>query len=357
MPTKRTLLKAVIASGTALVPVGNSARAVSYADYMLNMINLERRKAGVSEVKLGTNVAAQRHAENMVKFCHYGHWGVDGTLPYMRYSLAGGCQRNVENVTGFSFCHTDQRETSHHIGHPMMMLYWAMGEFIASPGHKSNILDVHHTAVNVGIAHDAHNFRVVQHFESDYVEMPVLPYLSDGVLNLQGLLRHVDIIEDIDHVFTVSYDPPPKLLALGQLLRAASYPGGMNAGKMATIITDKQVTSDAKFEWQRPNCRNPYNVVEDAQPASNAQEASLIFREAKQSACTTEKLTSSVRTADMWNYTIGERTFSIKSDISDVLEKNGPGVYTVSMVTIPGSLVVWQHSIFHDVEPPEGYTD
>ena len=72
--------------------------------YMLELINVERRRAGVSAVTMGDNVAAQLHADSSLENCTSSHWGIDGLKPYMRYSLAGGYQSNGENGSGLDYC-------------------------------------------------------------------------------------------------------------------------------------------------------------------------------------------------------------------------------------------------------------
>ena len=72
--------------------------------YMLELINAERKKAGVPPVELGDNIAAQLHAESALDNCFSSHWGIDGLKPYMRYSLAGGYQSNGENGHGSDYC-------------------------------------------------------------------------------------------------------------------------------------------------------------------------------------------------------------------------------------------------------------
>ena len=57
--------------------------------YMLELINIERQRAGLSPVGLGSNAAAQLHAESELEHCSSSHWGIDGLKPYMRYSLGG----------------------------------------------------------------------------------------------------------------------------------------------------------------------------------------------------------------------------------------------------------------------------
>ena len=54
---------------------------LSGKQFMLGLINDERKKAGVPEVSLGDNNAAQIHAENSIRDCVSGHWGTDGLGP------------------------------------------------------------------------------------------------------------------------------------------------------------------------------------------------------------------------------------------------------------------------------------
>ncbi len=356
MLSKRDLLKAGVAA-TASVFLPKQVTAVTYADYMLNMINLERRKAGVSEVTLGTNVAAQRHAENMVKFCHYGHWGVDGTLPYMRYSLAGGYQRNAENASGRSYCYIERRLISPPLGPPLMLLYDLMRGLMDSPGHKKTILDALHAKVNIGVAWDDYNFKIVQQFESDLVSMSTLPTIENGKLAMSGVLNHTEQLPITLPFFTVSYDPPPSLLAVGQVIRSYSYPSNESAGRPVAIISSLHPRSEDKtVELTISKCLDPSSAPSYSQPPQNAEESDLIFERSKASSCRSEKHMSSPIKPDVWDYTAGERSFSIEADIADVLRENGPGVYTVSMLAVTLGIVVWQHSIFHDVELPTGYS-
>ena len=81
--------------------------------FMLGLINEERKKAGVPDVSLGDNNAAQIHVENSISDCVSGHWGTDGLGPPMRYSLAGSYQSNGENASGYDYCLTDEDRPSY----------------------------------------------------------------------------------------------------------------------------------------------------------------------------------------------------------------------------------------------------
>jgi len=79
-------------------------RYIEEKRYMLELVNDERNVMGLTPLVLGSNVAAQLHAEALSDECFLSHWGLDGLKPYMRYSLAGGYQANAENVAGSSYC-------------------------------------------------------------------------------------------------------------------------------------------------------------------------------------------------------------------------------------------------------------
>ena len=130
--------------------------------YILDLINVERRRSGVSDVQLGDNNAAQMHAESSLEGCYSSHWGSDGLKPYMRYSLAGGYQSNGENNSGSDYCvraadgytalsglKTEIRET--------------MTGWMNSPGHRRNIVEKNHKhkKVNIGLMWDRYNLVVL----------------------------------------------------------------------------------------------------------------------------------------------------------------------------------------------------
>ena len=63
--------------------------AASIGTLMLDLINEERIKAGVGPVVMGSNGAAQVHAENALEGCFSGHWGLDGTKQAVHEVRAG----------------------------------------------------------------------------------------------------------------------------------------------------------------------------------------------------------------------------------------------------------------------------
>ena len=117
--------------------------------YMLDLINEDRAENGLDPVVLGTNTAAQQHAEEMLNAGYLAHWNLDGLKPYMRYTLAGGFNYEGENVSGPPY-YTDPDTLLHQ--NVLDLLKNAQEGLMNSPGHRRNILDKWHKKVNIGIA-------------------------------------------------------------------------------------------------------------------------------------------------------------------------------------------------------------
>ena len=213
VPTPTQVHKPLPAQGTA------AQRNLEEKRFMLELINKERRKAGVPEVTLGDNRAAQLHAEASLAGCFSSHWGMDGLKPYMRYTLAGGQQSNGENGRGLDYCIRESdgyRQNST----PKREIRKAMTGLMDSAGHRRNILRPSHRRVNMGLAWDRYNFNVVQHFEGGHVAYSQAPAIRNGILSMSGRTRNGAEARDGEDISVqVSYDPPPHPLTRGQVSR------------------------------------------------------------------------------------------------------------------------------------------
>ena len=204
---------------------------------MLELINAERAKAGVPSVVLGDNIAAQLHAESTLKNCISSLWGVDGLKSYMRYSLAGGYQSNVETVSGLSYC-IKAWENYQPLGSIEQEIRKVMNLFMNSPGIRANILSRWHRKVNIGLAWDRHNFRVSQQFEGDYVTYSLRPTLENGFLSLAGTVKNgISFSDRPDLGVQVYYDPPPHPLTQGQLARTCGSGHGIQVASLRPPLT------------------------------------------------------------------------------------------------------------------------
>lgn len=321
-------------------------RHIAEKRVMLDLINAEREKAGVPPVTLGANVAAQYHAESNAENCVTGHWGVDGLTPYMRYSLAGGYQGNAENASGYRFCATSSDNYTP-IADITDRVRKHMDGYMASEGHRENLLGPHHRKVNIGLAWNRYQLWSVQHFEGDYFDFHTLPAISGDTLTFSGSTKNGARWAD-DLAPQIYHHEPPHALSHYQLSQTRCYeygepaaflrpppPPGSFYPNVPTIIT---VT---------PNCRNPYHYPAEAPQAGFPVAVSVDAFEH-----------TSVEwwiTASSWRET--QQSISATVDVGSLLDRNGPGVYSLLLwgYIDDDPVVVAEYSIFHGVTPPDTY--
>jgi uncharacterized protein YkwD len=66
--------------------------------YALNKINEDREKFGLKPVYFSNNIAAQKHAEDILGTKVLSHWMTDGENPYMVYTRYGGLGMVSQNI-------------------------------------------------------------------------------------------------------------------------------------------------------------------------------------------------------------------------------------------------------------------
>ena len=322
--------------------------------YMLGLINAERRDAGLDPVALGNNPAAQIHADSMLEECFSGHWGVDGLLPYMRYTLAGGYQHNSENVSGLDYC---VKAADNYRGVIIRSdLLDAMDGLMDSPGHRANILDPHHSRVNIGLAWDDYNVMLVQHFEYGYVAFEQLPSIQNGVISFSGTTLNGAALTD-NLGIRLSYDPPPRDLTRGQLASSYCYDAGDTVALLVQPLPPGyKYTSYAYQETSQP-CPDPYDVRPGVPAPMSVEQAHAAWNEAYTLASSLPYVTLTVPyyVADRWD--TGGDAFAVSADIESLLGKYGPGVYTVWISGEAGGdqVTISSYSIFHGIGQPAGY--
>ena len=325
---------------------------------MIELINKVREGAGVGPVELGDNIAAQAHAELMLRDCFDSHWGLDGLKPYMRYSLAGGYQSNWENVAVTNGNCSKAWDGYAPITGVMEEIALTMGGLMESPGHRDNILHKHHKKVNIGFAWDEYNFHAAQHFEGDYAEYSQLPRIDGNRLSFRGRVKNGARINASDLGVFIDYDPPPHALTRGQAARTYCYGGG---APVATLIEPPSdgwsYTGGDEFEDTYESCLDPY----DAPPKESItiDELEALRQEAYDESANPKGIAvvGLWITADEWSVMGGE--FSVSADIGNVLNRWGDGVYTIVLHgwgAIDGEdATISEYSIFHGVAPPNTY--
>ena len=333
-------------------------RHLEEKQYMLELINAERRRAGLGTVTLGDNIAAQLHAESSLANCFSSHWGTDGLKPYMRYSLAGGYQSNAENGSGSDHCiragdgYRANRSIRIEIGEVMQGL-------MDSPGHRRNILNKWHKKVNIGLAWDRYNFVAYQHFEGDYLEYDTLPSLENGILTLAGETKNgAGFRSRRDLGVTVFFDPPPHSLTRGQLARTYCYDNGLRVAGLRERLTDGSYWTTNQYTTTMHICPNPYDVPASAPGPRSPDEALAFWREAYTKSSLMPSRPVMVPWIDAEKFEASGSSFSIKVDLRSIIRKHGDGVYTIMVWGKSGgeSLVISHYSIFYGGDPPVTYS-
>ncbi|MBN1368043.1 MAG: CAP domain-containing protein [Dehalococcoidales bacterium] len=227
-----TFLLGIIISSAACLPVTSASPVATgpivsdieqLTQYMLDLINKDRRDNGLSPVTLGSNTAAQEHAENMLANYYISHWDTDGLKPYMRYTLAGGVSIEAENSAYHGWYDIDEDAERYEIIDPEEILKQLQYNMVfddadSNWGHRDTILDKMSKKVNIGIAYDKHRLALVQQFEGDYITFTQLPAVVNGKLFISGSLNSGKLYSV--HVY---YDSLPESLNQQQLLDKPKY--------------------------------------------------------------------------------------------------------------------------------------
>ncbi len=108
------------------------------------------------------------------------------------------------------------------------------------------------------------------------------------------------------------------------------------------------------FTVEQEFCRSPYEIPADVPAPATVEESRKLYEKAR-AYVRTESVTGAFITASVYEI-VGEE-FDLVADVSELLERHGPGVYTVQVwARLDGEMeVISSHASFHEVEVPEGY--
>ena len=325
-------LAVLAATGCTTEPIPSTltpSERTDLVEYALTLINQARTDAGLNEVVLDDNTAAQSHAENSAARCTRGHWDTDGLKPYMRYTLAGGEQYSAENVFAIDFCPEDL--DNYQLETPREQIDFAMDRFLNSPGHRQTILDPHHRKVGIGLTYQAPTIWFVQLFVGDYIEYETKPTIDVGMLTLSGRVKNGAAISGTTSTITIYYERSPQNLTRGQLSRTYCYNYGQRIASIrppsepGSAYTEDELT----IEVTSSQCPDSYDIPPNSPSPMTNDEAQENWQQARDLSQTksTRQLTIRLITANEWSVTNG--SFTLSADISDLLEQHGNGVYTI----------------------------
>jgi hypothetical protein len=170
-----------VASLTVYSPViTNGAADVSYpADYetlaafAVSLINTDRANQSASAVSLGTNQAAQQHADSMLKYDYFSHYDTQGFKPYMRYTLLGGVGAVTENLAFITWPSNHFNSLASLEGSISVLEHGMMYNDSAccNNGHRLNIVNPLHNRVAIGLAYNSTSLFFVEDFENYYANL------------------------------------------------------------------------------------------------------------------------------------------------------------------------------------------
>ncbi len=339
---------------TASAEVEPHLKHLEHKQYMLELINAERVKAGLNELELGTNNAAQKKADAALVGCHGSHFELNGMLPLMRYHLEGGYQYMGENAAGGNWCLTSADGYSP-IGDTSALISQLISLTMNSPGHRSNLLYKWHKKVNIGLARDTYNSVTYQQFEGDYVEYDQLPTLKDGILSFSGRAKEpVNFRQESDLSVSLHWHQPPRPLTVGQVSSVYSYGTETHIAQFRWPLDPGWSYPEHSFSYTYGFSLDPYDLPPDAPRSHPKTDVAKEWRRKHgYELYTDRRVTAPWITAQKW--VANGDTFSFKADISNLLTKHGPGVYRV---TITGPISdddrneISSYSFFHGIGPP-----
>ena len=310
---------------------------------MLHLTNEARAEAGVPPVQMGTNPAAQMHAEAALAGCYSSHWDEWGLKSYHRYTLMGGQGASGENVLGSNYC-IKPGENYAYIGPMHLEVKKAVQGWMESPGHQRTILDPNHTVLNTGIAHDKFNTVMVQLFDTDYVEYTIKPNIAPtGTLEMSGTVHGATLDTENLVPVQVLYDPPLMPLNRGQLAGTYSLCQPRKIGYVVKPLTGGRFYPDpqVRYDIQTYQCVNPYEVPKDTPVPQDNEQAHEAWKQAKVDSSTPRRIKTEIWRIIADRLDTEDGTFHVVADLSELLEQHGAGVYTV---------ILWGHP-FHTEEP------
>nr|BFD86681.1 CAP domain-containing protein [Streptomyces sp. Xyl84] len=119
-------------------PQTGTSAPTAVAAQVLELVNAERAKAGCSALTADPTLAAaaQAHSEDMAAHQNMSHTGSDGSAPGDRITAAGYAWSTYGENVAYGYSTPEQ----------------VMAAWMASPGHKANILNCSFKEIGVGLA-------------------------------------------------------------------------------------------------------------------------------------------------------------------------------------------------------------
>ena len=170
-----------------------------------------------SPVTLGSNPAAQMHAEEMVEYDYFSRWWVDGRSTYMVYSATGGSSYARESIVWTGWREEDWLAANCAVTTGALRSIKSAGGRSRKPTpiecpRNERISSMKGMGRSTwGLRSTTGGSCIVQHFEGGEIEADAPPRLSsDGALSTFGLESQcAPMLKSQSSSVSVYYDPLP----------------------------------------------------------------------------------------------------------------------------------------------------
>ncbi len=141
--------------------MSEEVRLSVFTSQLLELTNLERRKAGLPPLKLNPQLtaAAQAHSEDMALNDSFGHEGSDGSSPFDRIERAG-----------YQYSYAAENVAAGQPTPEKAMASW-INEVPPNDGHRRNILNPNYREIGIGyyfLANDPGNVKYKHYWTQDF---------------------------------------------------------------------------------------------------------------------------------------------------------------------------------------------
>ncbi|HWJ03841.1 MAG TPA: CAP domain-containing protein [Verrucomicrobiae bacterium] len=199
-----------------------SAEIAEVEKMVLNLVNQDRRKYGLSEVVWDETAAraARQQVQDEANIGFISHWGLSGIKPQLRYTRAGGCDAVDENESVTLWLQGGFNGISKAELYKVVAEHQALmvNEQPPNDGHRKNILDKHHTGLGVAISVGKYGVAMAQEFTNHYANLTLVATSSNQV-NLSGKILSG---YEASGIYAV-WEEPPKPMTRDQLMQTKSY--------------------------------------------------------------------------------------------------------------------------------------
>lgn len=293
-------------------------------EHILRAINAERDVKGLPRLKLGTNGAAQAHADDMCANVFSSHWGSDGTTPAVRYTLHGGRHFSQQWVTGQNFRSTNTGRA------PESKIDAAIQPLLEPKTGNSVALDERFDSVNIGIAASGSDLWLALQFATDYIQFDVPPVIDIGYLQFHARTTDFADFSPKSQLARVNYLPPPHRLARGQLVLSTGNDQGRPI--MSIMKPDAQARryKEGDYITEQAVGINPYDIDPDFAIPDSPREVAHLTKELRSRASGIKEAwkvpqrNANVRIAD-------DGTLRASIWFGDALDTFGNGIYSVTI--------------------------